>query len=101
GMDRPTGGRIVVDGEELSQASERALERYRLLKVGFVFQFFNLIPTLTALENLELPMMVAGTDPARRTPRAARLLEMVGLGAKGGKRPAELRGGERPAGASA
>ena len=95
GMDRPTGGRVVVDGEELSRASERALERYRLLKVGFVFQFFNLIPTLTALENLELPMMVAGTDPSRRTPRAARLLEMVGLGAKGGKRPEELSGGEQ------
>jgi putative ABC transport system ATP-binding protein len=95
GMDRPSAGRIVVDGEELSQASERALERYRLLKVGFVFQFFNLIPTLTAVENLELPMMVAGMDPARRTERGARLLEMVGLGAKGQKRPEELSGGEQ------
>jgi len=95
GMDRPTGGRIVIDGEELSQASERALERYRLLKVGFVFQFFNLIPTLTAVENLELPMMVAGKEAAQRAARAARLLEMVGLGAKGAKRPEELSGGEQ------
>src|SRR5262245_25528083 len=54
GVDHPTGGSIRVDGEELTQASERALERYRLLKVGFIFQFFNLIPTLTAAENLEL-----------------------------------------------
>jgi putative ABC transport system ATP-binding protein len=95
GMDRPSGGRIVVDGEELAQASERALERYRLLKVGFVFQFFNLIPTLTASENLELPMMVAGMDPWKRTQRSARLLEMVGLGAKGPKRPEQLSGGEQ------
>jgi putative ABC transport system ATP-binding protein len=95
GMDRPTGGRIVVDGEELSQATERALERYRLLKVGVVFQFFNLIPTLTAVENLELPMMVAGMDPARRRERSARLLDMVGLGAKGQKRPEQLSGGEQ------
>ncbi len=95
GMDRPTSGSVVVDGEELSRASERALERYRLLKVGFVFQFFNLIPTLTAIDNLELPMMVAGMEPERRTRRATRLLEMVGLGAKGQKRPEELSGGEQ------
>jgi putative ABC transport system ATP-binding protein len=95
GVDRPTGGRLEVDGEELTGASERALEKYRLRKVGFVFQFFNLIPTLTAVENLELPMMVAGRDPAPRRERAQRLLEMVSLGAKGHKRPEELSGGEQ------
>ena len=95
GVDRPTAGSIVVDNQELSQAGERALEKYRLLKVGFVFQFFNLIPTLTAKDNLELPMMVAGMDAARRCERAQRLLEMVGLGAKGQKRPEELSGGEQ------
>jgi len=63
--------------------------------VGFVFQFFNLIPTLTAIDNLELPMMVAGMDPAGRAQRALRLLEMVGLGAKGQKRPEQLSGGEQ------
>ncbi|HET7746372.1 MAG TPA: ABC transporter ATP-binding protein [Vicinamibacteria bacterium] len=95
GVDRPTAGTVSVDGEDLTKAGERALERYRLLKVGFVFQFFNLIPTLTATENLELPMMVAGRPPAERTERARRLLEMVGLGAKGHKRPEELSGGEQ------
>jgi putative ABC transport system ATP-binding protein len=95
GMDRPTAGSVVVDGEDLSQASERVLEKYRLRKLGFVFQFFNLIPTLTALDNLELPMMVAGMDPEGRTRRARRLLEMVGLATKGLKRPEELSGGEQ------
>ncbi len=95
GVDRPSAGSVVVDGEQLGQASERALERYRLLKVGFVFQFFNLIPSLSALDNLELPMMVAGKEPAARGERAALLLEMVGLGTKGQKRPEELSGGEQ------
>jgi putative ABC transport system ATP-binding protein len=95
GVDRPTAGRVVVDGEELTGAAERLLEKYRLLKVGFVFQFFNLIPTLSAIENLELPMMVAGRDPGARRQRAQRLLEMVNLGAKGHKRPEELSGGEQ------
>ena len=95
GVDRPSGGSVVVDGEELSGASERSLEKYRLQKVGFVFQFFNLIPTLSAIENLELPMMVAGHEAGARRARAARLLEMVNLGAKGHKRPEELSGGEQ------
>jgi len=95
GVDRPSAGSIVVDGQELSQAGERALEKYRLLKVGFVFQFFNLIPTLTAADNLELPMMVAGMAAEARRQRAQRLLEMVELGAKGQKRPEELSGGEQ------
>jgi len=95
GVDRPSGGEVMVDGENLSQASERALEKYRLLKVGFVFQFFNLIPTLTALENLELPMMVAGVDETARQERAQALLKMVSLEEKGEKRPEQLSGGEQ------
>ncbi len=95
GVDRPSGGEVMVDGENVSQASERALEKYRLLKVGFVFQFFNLIPTLTALENLELPMMVAGVDETARQERAQALLTMVGLEEKGEKRPEQLSGGEQ------
>ena len=95
GVDRPSSGEIIVDGQDLSLSSERALEKYRLLKVGFVFQFFNLIPTLTALENLELPMMVAGVEEELCQHRAMALLEMVGIAEKGEKRPEQLSGGEQ------
>jgi putative ABC transport system ATP-binding protein len=95
GVDRPSDGEVIVDGEDLSQASERALEKYRLLKVGFVFQFFNLIPTLTALENLELPMMVAGVEEGPGRERAQALLKMVGIEGKAEKRPEQLSGGEQ------
>ena len=75
--------------------NERALEAYRLRKVGFVFQFFNLIPTMTAIENLELPMIVAGVTESESRKRAEELLKIVGLEAKGHKRPEELSGGEQ------
>src|SRR5438093_2894232 len=67
GVDHPSGGKIAVGDQPLTSLSERELERYRLLKVGFVFQFFNLIPTLTAFENLELPMLISGLGPGERT----------------------------------
>ena len=95
GVDHPTGGDILVGNQKLTSLSERDLEKYRLHKVGFVFQFFNLIPTLTAMENLELPMMVAGIGAEERKSRSVGLLQMVGLGAKGHKRPEELSGGEQ------
>jgi putative ABC transport system ATP-binding protein len=95
GVDHPTGGDILVGDQKLTSLSERDLEKYRLHKVGFVFQFFNLIPTLTAMENLELPMMVAGIGAEERKSRSDGLLQMVGLGAKGHKRPEELSGGEQ------
>src|SRR5205809_6499559 len=60
GVDRPTTGKILIDAQDLSVMNERALEKHRLLRVGFVFQFFNLIPSITAFENLELPMVMAG-----------------------------------------
>ncbi len=95
GMDRPTSGSIWVDGDDVAAMSERQLEAYRLRKVGFVFQFFNLIPSLSALENLELPMLIAGIDADERRHRAEALLETVGLKEKGFKRPEELSGGEQ------
>ena len=95
GVDHANGGEIQVGEQKLMSLSERELEKYRLHKVGFVFQFFNLIPTLTAIENLELPMVVADVNPAERKQRAQGLLDMVGLGAKGHKRPEELSGGEQ------
>jgi putative ABC transport system ATP-binding protein len=95
GVDRPTTGTIVIDGKDLTQMSERDLEKHRLLKVGFVFQFFNLIPSITAFENLELPMVMAGVPEAECRERAGKLLGLVGLEAKGQKRPEELSGGEQ------
>jgi putative ABC transport system ATP-binding protein len=95
GVDRPTSGKILIDGQDLTGMNERALETHRLRRVGFVFQFFNLIPSITAFENLELPMVMAGTSEAECRERARRLLGLVGLEAKGGKRPEELSGGEQ------
>jgi len=95
GMDRPTGGDIWVNGANVASMTERQLEEYRLRQVGFVFQFFNLIPSLSAVENLELPMLIAGRPPEERRARAEALLESVGLRQKGFKRPEELSGGEQ------
>jgi putative ABC transport system ATP-binding protein len=95
GVDRPTTGRILIDGQDLTGMNERALEKHRLLRVGFVFQFFNLIPSITASENLELPMVMAGVPETECHARAKMLLGLVGLEAKGQKRPEELSGGEQ------
>lgn len=95
GVDHPSSGEIRVGDQKLTSLTERDLEKYRLHRVGFVFQFFNLIPTLTAVENLELPMLIAGVEAAERKRRIEGLLHMVGLGAKGHKRPEELSGGEQ------
>ena len=93
GLDRPTAGQVLVGGKNLFLANEAELERYRLLEVGFVFQFFNLVPTLTALENVELPMALAG-KPNRRE-RAMELLGLVGLADRADHKPDELSGGEQ------
>ena len=95
GVDRPTTGRILIDGEDLTRMNERALETHRLLRVGFVFQFFNLIPSITAIENVELPMVMAGVPDAQCHSRAKALLGLVGLEDKGRKGPEELSGGEQ------
>lgn len=95
GVDRPSSGRIVFGESDLSKVSERDLEMHRLRKVGFIFQLFNLIPSLTALENLEVPMMLAGVPKEHRRERGLHLLAMVDMGDKAGKRPDELSGGEQ------
>lgn len=94
-IDRATEGSVVVGDTDLSRLSERQLEAYRLRQVGYVFQFYNLVPSLTALENVELPMLVAGVPAEARRARAKELLDAVGLGEKGHKRPEELSGGEQ------
>ena len=93
GLDRPTAGSIRVDGVELASLDEDALARLRLAKIGYVFQSFHLIPTLTALENVAVPLDLTGVPDAAR--RASALLEEVGLKMRGGHYPAELSGGEQ------
>nr|MBA2305028.1 ABC transporter ATP-binding protein [Acidobacteriota bacterium] len=95
GVDRPSGGSIKINDDNVTTMSERLLEKHRLLNVGFVFQFFNLIPSITAIENIELPMVMAGVSDSECRERARTLLSLVGLEAKGGKRPEELSGGEQ------
>ncbi|HEX7897723.1 MAG TPA: ABC transporter ATP-binding protein [Planctomycetota bacterium] len=95
GLDRPTSGEVWVSGRRLAELSNDDLAAYRRAGVGFVFQFFNLVPTLTALQNVELPMTLAGVPVAERRRRAAALLDRVGLTARGGHRPKELSGGEQ------
>ena len=95
GIDRPTAGRIEVNGSNLVDLSDADLVRYRLQKVGFIFQFFNLVPTLTAEENVELPMRLAGKGPSARSKRTKELLELVGMTKRAVHRPDELSGGEQ------
>ena len=92
-LDRPDEGSIVVAGHDL--AHERDLSHYRARHVGMVFQLHNLLPTLTACENVQMPMFEVGLRPAERERRALRLLELVGLLERGGNRPTQLSGGER------
>ena len=95
GIDRPTAGRIEVDGSNLVDFADGDLVKYRLAKVGFIFQFFNLVPTLTAEENVELPLRLAGRSPSIRAKRRKELLELVGMTQRSSHRPDELSGGEQ------
>jgi putative ABC transport system ATP-binding protein len=95
GLDRPTAGRVVVDGVEVSGLGEAELVMFRREKIGFVFQAFNLIPTLTAVENVEAALAPTGMPKAERVERSVKLLESVGLKGKGGRLPVELSAGEQ------
>jgi putative ABC transport system ATP-binding protein len=95
GLDRPTSGQVWINGTELSASDERALTRHRRQHVGFVFQTFNLLPRLTADENVALPLMFSGVPEAQRGARARALLERVGLGQRMAHRPTQLSGGEQ------
>ncbi len=94
-MDRPTRGEVVVAGRALNALPSSALTRFRRQTVGFVFQTFNLIPNLSALENVTLPMEFNKVGKAERQAQGRRLLEQVGLGHRVTHRPAELSGGEQ------
>ena len=95
GLDRPTSGDVYVGGRRLAELSNDQLAHYRRTGVGFIFQFFNLVPTLTASQNVEFPMTLAGRPTAERRRRADELLDRVGLSARRGHRPSELSGGEQ------
>jgi putative ABC transport system ATP-binding protein len=95
GLDRPTGGEIWVDDLELGKASDKRLVHYRRERLGFIFQSFNLLPTRTAVENVEVPLMLAGVRRRERRERALELLGRVGLGSRAHHRPNELSGGEQ------
>lgn len=95
GLDRPTGGKVVIDGEEINRLSNRRLAALRAQKIGFVFQFFNLLQSLTAEENVETAMMFSRTPEKAQTGRAKELLSLVGLSEKLSSRPSELSGGQQ------
>jgi putative ABC transport system ATP-binding protein len=93
GLDTPTTGQVLIDGTNITALGEEALARLRGEKIGIVFQFFHLIPSLTAMENVLVPMELAGVSDARA--RAAALLEEVGLQDRGHHYPSQLSGGEQ------
>ncbi|MEZ5052572.1 MAG: ABC transporter ATP-binding protein [Chitinophagales bacterium] len=95
GLDEPTKGKVVIDGTDITGMKENKLIDFRLRNIGFVFQAYNLIPVLTAEENIEFIMLLQGTEKGERKQRVQQLLEEVGLQGKGSSRPSELSGGQQ------
>ena len=94
-LDRPSCGTYELDGLDVTALTDEQQSDVRRRKIGFVFQFFHLVPRLTARENVELPLVLAGVAPAERKPRVERLLEEFGIAGRARHRPNELSGGER------
>ena len=96
GIDSPTGGRLLIEGKEIQDLSQKQLTKYRQRSIGFVFQFFNLIPNLTAKENIEFVLEYVMDLPSKEvSPKAQKLLDSVGLGDRGDHYPYQLSGGEQ------
>jgi len=95
GLDRPTTGAYRFEGEDVGHFDDDQLAEFRRRRIGFVFQSFQLLPRLTALQNVELPMIYAGLPPHERRARAGDLLDLVGLGPRKGHRPTQLSGGQQ------
>ena len=94
-LDTPTSGRYLLDGQEVARLGEREQAAVRRERIGFVFQFFHLIPRLTAQENIELPLVLAGVAPAERRSRVQEILDSLGLADRARHRPDQLSGGQR------
>ncbi len=94
-LDRPTKGSYLIDGDDVAQADDEALSHIRGRKIGFVFQAFNLIPAMTILENIEVPLFYQGESRSERNRRAREKLELVGLGDRLHHRPSQLSGGQQ------
>jgi ABC-type lipoprotein export system ATPase subunit len=95
GLDDMDGGEVLIGGDPINKMSDRKRTRFRAQRMGFIFQSYNLIPVLSAVENIELPLLVAGTKPKAARTRAEEALEMVGLADQVKKRPAEMSGGQQ------
>jgi len=95
GLDRPTNGHVMIDGHNLGDLPDNKLTELRRRRVGFIFQFFNLIPVLTAVENAALPVTLDGVRPAQAMAKAEEWLEKVGLGDRQSHRPDQLSGGQQ------
>ena len=94
-LDKPTSGEVKISDRDVTRMPPAVLDELRLRKIGFVFQMFNLIPTLTALENVELSLSLAGLSDSEQRDRASKLIELVGLGTRLNHRPSQLSAGEK------
>lgn len=95
GLDRPTSGRVILDGRDLTQEKEKALADFRLRHIGFIFQSYNLIPVLTAAENAEFTLVLQGVPKAQRRDRVRALFEELGIAGLEDRKPADLSGGQQ------
>lgn len=94
-LDKPDGGRVLYDGQDITRMSEKEISAFRNRHIGFVFQFHQLLPEFTALENISIPMLIAGQGMRQANTRAKELLQLLGLADRADHKPAELSGGEK------
>lgn len=95
GLEKPTSGKVIVSGKRIDKMNEKQLVSFRQKYTGFVFQSYNLIPSMTALENVALPLMFRGVDKKEREKRALKMLKMVGIENRSHHKPAEMSGGQQ------
>ena len=94
-LDKPDGGKVIYDGQDITKMSEKEISAFRNRHIGFVFQFHQLLPEFTALENISIPMLIAGQGMRQANERAKELLELLGLADRADHKPSELSGGEK------